>query len=42
MTVAAVTVSHTFAVAVAVPTVRLSKPPPVTPVMEAVRLEASL
>ena len=42
VTVAAVTVSLTLAVAVAVPTTRLSKPPPETPVMEAVRLEASL
>ena len=37
-----VTVSLTLAVAVPVPTTRLSKPPPETPVMCAVRLEASL
>ena len=41
-TVAGVTVSVTLAVAVPLPTVRLSKLPPETPVMCAVRLEASL
>ena len=40
-TVAGVTVSVTLAVAVPLPTVRLSKLPPETPVMCAVRLEAS-
>ena len=39
---AAVIVSLTLAVAVPVPTTRLSKLPPETPVMCAVRLEASL
>ena len=40
-TVAGVTVSVTLAVAVPLPTLRISKLPPETPVMCAVRLEAS-